>query len=89
VFDRSLDQPLVLIPEPGRIGDERVGLRRSRVSRVEVALDLAPHGEDDLGLSLVRHLGPRSGRRVCAVAIENASLAWERDLQTARRRLRR
>ena len=55
VLAGEIGQSLVLIAKPCRLRLEGLGLMGSRLGRLQVALDIAPHRQDDLGLALIGH----------------------------------
>ncbi len=52
------DQARVLVLEARCFKLQRLGFNRVRVGGLELTLDIAPHGQDDLAFTLVWHLSP-------------------------------
>jgi hypothetical protein len=69
MLHRQFDQPAMLISKSGGFGDQPDRFIGVGLGDGEVALDLSPHRENDLGFTLVGHgkttrvegLGPEQG----------------------------
>jgi hypothetical protein len=58
MFSGGVDEALVFVSQPGRFQLEGLRFRRVGSGVDEIAFDLAPHSEDNLAFSLVRHACP-------------------------------